>query len=332
MYRDPADPNREIPGDAQWTVLRQIIEERKPATIGINISQHHAFADGLSVNEHQHLSDTLGPQWMGRVVRAEALPVEYLSLRLPEMDATYRSLMQVAHWLIRRAFSSEVILAGVTTNQDVIWWLRQQAHELGYSMWFQPTVRVQKQREVANTSPLAEGGAVVIERGDVLHVDFGLGAFRLKTDTQHMGYVLREGEREPPAGVRFALAKAQRLQELLLARLRPGFTGNQILAATLAAMKAEGINGTVYSHPIGDHGHGAGPLIGLWDQQEGVPGKGDLPVLPGTWFSIELSTRTAVAEWDGRELFVGMEEEAQIDAEGRIRWTLDRQQSYHLVR
>lgn len=332
VYRDPADPNREIPGDAQWTTLRQIIEEQKPATIGINISQHHAFADGLTVNEHQHLSDALGPQWMGRVVRAEALPVEYLSLRLPEMDATYRGLMQVAHWLIRRAFSNEVIQAGVTTNQDVIWWLRQQAQDLGYSTWFQPTVRVQKQREVADTSPLAEGGAVVIERGDVLHVDFGLGAFGLKTDTQHMGYVLREGEREPPAGFRTALAKTQRLQELLLERLRPGFTGNQILAATLAAMKVEGINGTVYSHPIGDHGHGAGPLIGLWDRQEGVPGKGDLPVLPGTWFSIELSTRTPVAEWDGRELFVGMEEEAQIDAEGRIRWTLDRQQSYHLVR
>lgn len=332
VYRDPADPGKEIPGEAQWRVLRQIIEERKPATIGVNISHDHAFGDGLSANEYQHLRDALGAEWMARVVRAEALPVEYLSVRLPEMEATYRKLMEVAHWLIGRAFSNEVVKPGVTTNQDVVWWLRQQALDLGYSTWFQPTVRVQKEREEANTSPLAEGAAVVIERGDVLHVDFGLGAFGMKTDTQHMGYVLKAGETEPPAGIRAALEKTKRLQDLTLERLKPGFTGNQILAGTLEAMRKEGINGTVYSHPIGDHGHGAGPLIGLWDRQEGVAGLGDLAVLPQTWFSIELSTRTPVAEWGGRELFVGMEEEAQIDGEGRARWTLPRQERYHLVR
>lgn len=172
----------------------------------------------------------------------------------------------------------------------------------------------------------------MIDRGDVLHVDFGLGAFGLKTDTQHMGYVLRPGETEPPAGIKAALAKAQRLQDLVLENLRPGRSGNQILASTLTAMREEGINGTVYSHPIGDHGHGAGPLIGLWDRQEGVPALGDLPVLPDTWFSIELGIRFALPEWGGRELFVGMEEEAQIDAAGKVRWTLPRQESYHLIR
>jgi hypothetical protein len=258
--------------------------------------------------------------------------VEYLSVRLPEMEPVYENLMRVAHWLIERAFSNEVIQPGVTANQDVIWWLRQRAQELGYGTWFQPSLRVQKEKETANTSPLAEGGPVVIERGDVLHVDFGLSAFGLKTDTQHMGYVLKPGESEPPAGIRAALRDAQRLQDLLLERLRPGRTGNQILADTLAAMRKADINGTVYSHPIGDHGHGAGPLIGLWDRQEGVPGKGDLPVLPETWFSIELSIRRPVPEWGGKELFVGMEEEAQIGADGRVRWTLHRQENYHLIR
>ena len=311
--------------------MRKIIEERKPATIGVNISHTHAFADGLSAGERQLLADALGPEWMSRVVRAEALPVEYLSVRLPEMEPVYENLMRVAHWLIGRAFSNEVIQPGVTTNQDVIWWLRQRTQELGYGTWFQPSLRVQKEKEPANTSPLAEGGPVVIERGDVLHVDFGLSAFGLKTDTQHMGYVLKPGESEPPAGIRAALRDAQRLQDLLLERLRPGRSGNQILADTLAAMRKADIHGTVYSHPIGDHGHGAGPLIGLWDRQEGVPGKGDLPVLPETWFSIELSIRRPVPEWGGKELFVGMEEEAQIGADGRVRWTLRRQEDYHLV-
>jgi hypothetical protein len=332
VYRDPADPSREIPGDAQWATLRRIVEERKPATIGVNISQTHSFADGLTASEQQQLADALGPEWMRRVVRAEALPVEYLAVRLPEMDGVYRDMMRVVHWLIGRALSSEAIQPGVTTNQDVIWWLRQRAQELGYSVWFQPTLRVQKPGASASASPLAEGGPVVIDRGDVLHVDFGLGAFGLKTDTQHMAYVLKPGEKEPPAGVQAAMRQAQRLQDLVLERLRPGRTGNEILSDTLAAMRKADINGTLYSHPIGDHGHGAGPLIGLWDRQEGVPGIGDLPVLPGTWFSIELGIRAPVPEWDGRELFVGMEEEAQIGPDGRVRWTLGRQERYHLVR
>lgn len=97
-------------------------------------------------------------------------------------------------------------------------------------------------------------------------------------------------------------------------------------------MRAEKINGTVYTHPIGDHGHGAGPLIGLWDRQQGVPGRGDVLVLPNTWHSIELATNTAVPEWDGQELWVGQEEDAAIDAEGKISWVLSRQTEYHLVR
>jgi Xaa-Pro aminopeptidase len=155
---------------------------------------------------------------------------------------------------------------------------------------------------------------------------------RLNTDTQHMGYVLREGETAPPAGIRNALTQTNRLQDLLMERMKPGRSGNQVLADTLAAMKEAGINGSVYTHPIGDHGHGAGPLIGLWDRQQGVPGRGDVALVPGTWFSIELSARTPVPEWGSKELFVGQEEDAALDEAGRMSWILRRQTEYHLVK
>ena len=179
---------------------------------------------------------------------------------------------------------------------------------------------------------LAEDAPVTIERGDVLHVDFGITAMRLNTDTQHMGYVLREGERDAPAGIKRALANANRVQDLLMERMLPGRSGNEVLAATLAAMKAAGIIGSIYTHPVGDHGHGAGPLIGLWDRQQGVPGRGDTLLLPGTWFSIELSASTPVPEWGGQTLWVGQEEDAVLDETGRIAWVLPRQTEYHLVR
>jgi hypothetical protein len=114
--------------------------------------------------------------------------------------------------------------------------------------------------------------------------------------------------------------------------MKPGRTGNEILADTLAAMKAAGIDGTVYTHPIGDHGHGAGPLIGLWDRQEGVPGRGDVPLLPSTWFSIELQATAPVPEWNGQALRSAQEEDVAVDEKGRVAWVLERQTRYHLVR
>ncbi len=239
--------------------------------------------------------------------------------------------MEDAHQLIARAFSSEVVTPGRTTNEDVVWWLREELRRRGYSTWFQPTVRVQTPQK-SGASFLEEPGAVVIERGSVLHVDFGLTGMRLNTDTQHMGYVLRAGEAEAPAGIQRALANANRLQDIVLQQLRPGRSGNEMLASSLAAMKDAGINGRVYTHPIGDHGHGAGPLIGLWDRQEGVPGRGDVKVLPNSWYSIELSAETPVPEWGNRPLWVALEEDAAVDEAGRAAWVLRRQTRFHLVK
>ena len=204
-------------------------------------------------------------------------------------------------------------------------------NDLGLGTWFHPSVRVQKPGK-AGVNLLAEDAPTVIERGDVLHVDFGITAMRLNTDTQHMGYVLREGETDVPAGIKQALKNTNRLQDLLMERMKPGRSGNEALADALAKMKAEGIKGTIYTHPIGDHGHGAGPLVGLWDRQQGVPGRGDVLILPGTWFSIELQATTPIPEWGGKELWVGQEEDAVIDEQGRINWVLKRQTEYHLVR
>jgi len=331
VYRDPDSPQREIYGDAQWQVLRKLIEERKPATIAVNISHTHAFADGLSAGEREKLDDALGPVWSRRLVRAENLAVEYIGVRLPEMLPTYRQMMEIAHHLIARAFSNEVITPGKTTNQDVVWWLREEVAKMGHSVWFQPSVRVQKPAKTG-VSLLRDEAPVVIDRGDVLHVDFGFTALRLNTDTQHMGYVLREGEKDVPAGIKQALKNTNRLQDIVMERARPGRSGNEVLADALAAMKAEGINGSIYCHPVGDHGHGSGPLIGLWDRQQGVPGRGDIVLLPNTWFSIELAATTPVPEWGNQELWIGQEEDMALDAAGRAAWVLQRQAAFHLVR
>lgn len=325
--RAPDGRPREFWGPDQWQVVVDAIRERDPATIAVNISHTHNFADGLSAGEWQQFREALGPDLAARVRHAEAMALDYLAVRIPEMEATYRRMQQLVHRLIATAFSSEVITPGVTTTADVVWWFRQKFNDLGLETWFQPSVEVQ--RRGAN---MVDSVAPVILRGDVLHCDVGITALRLNTDTQHMGYVLRKGETEPPPGLQAALVAGNRLQDIVMDQMRPGRTGNEVLAASLRAMRAAGIDGTVYSHPIGEYGHGAGPLIGLWDRQDGVPGRGGVRLRSSTWYSIELQATTPVPEWGDQRVSMMLEEDAALTPGGTMQWILRRQERLHLVR
>lgn len=318
---------RELWGKAQWDLLARVVRERNPRRIALDISQTHAFSDGLTVGEWEQMQAALGPDLVQRVVRAERLPHDYLAIRVPDMLPTYRRMEELVHQIITTAFSNQVVKPGVTTTEDVAWWMMQRVNDLGLGTWFQTSVEVQR-RGV----DMADSTAPVIRRGDVLHCDFGITALGLNTDTQHMGYVLREGEADAPSGLKQALTVSNRLQDILLSQMKPGRTGNEVLKAALDQMRAEGIDGSIYTHPIGDFGHAAGPLIGLWDRQDGVPGRGDVPLLPSMWHSIELQATTRVPEWNNQPVRMAQEEEAEMTADGTMRWVLRRQSELHIVR
>lgn len=313
----------ELWGDEQWRLLAEIVEDRDPENIVLNIDEHHAFSDGLHSGEREALERALG-SYADRVKRDHRLAQNYIAIRVPEMMPRYRKIEETVHAMIATAFSNAVIEPGVTTTDDVVWWLRQKVQDLGMTTWFQTSVnRVGPDDD--------DWGSGVIDRGDMLWTDFGVVAMRLKTDTQHLGYVLDDGETEVPAGIRQCLANSNRLQDILLEHMEPGLSGNAILANTLAQMRAEGIDGTVYTHPIGDHGHGAGPLIGRWDAQEGVPHRGDVLLEPSTWHSIELQATTPIPEWGNQPVSCRQEEEAYLDEVGARHWAFRRQSRFHVV-
>ena len=318
----------ELWGDEQWQALRSVIEERNPKVIGIDRSTVFAFSDGLSSGELQGMSAALGDKWTTRFRNAEGLPLELIAARLPEEEAFFKRMQELVWSMTQTMFSSRVITPGKTRTSDLVWWWRQRVNDLGLQTWFQPSIEVQ--RKGASDAQLGEDP--VIEPGDLLHCDVGITVARLNTDTQHNAYVLRPGETEPPAGLRQALANANALQDIVVDELRPGRTGNEILAAARARMQAKKIDGTVYSHPIGLNGHGAGALIGLWDYQDGVAGRGDAQVTPSMWYSIELQATTPVAEWGGQRVRMAQEEDVIIDAAGKVRWALKRQDALFLVR
>jgi Xaa-Pro aminopeptidase len=318
----------ELWGDEQWQMLKTVIEEHDPRVIGINRSTVFAFSDGLTSGELKGMSAALGDRWTSRFRDAEGLPLELIASRLPEEEAFFTRMQELVWSMTQTMFSSRVIKPGTSRTSDLVWWWRQQVTDRGLETWFQPTVDVQRKGVTAAQL----GDDPTIEPGDLLHCDVGITVARLNTDTQHLAYVLRSGETDAPDGLKRALANGNALQDIVMAAIRPGRTGNEILTDARARMKERGIDGTIYSHPVGLHGHGAGPLIGLWDYQDGVPGRGDAKVIPSMWYSIELQATTPVAEWGGQPVRMAQEEDAIIGADGKIRWALRRQDRLFLVR
>ena len=319
----PAWEPDERPGatveESQWAAVRRFVDQAAPRAIGVDVSAVFAHADGLAHTEHGLLVEALGPH-AERLVPAEELVVGWLETRLPEEIAALHAMNRLVHQVIDEAYSPAVITVGETTALDVAWWIRQRFADLGVDGWFQPTVGLQRAG-----SPLAdERGTVlpgvpydaVIEPGDLVHCDVGLSTLGLMTDTQRNGYVLHPGETAAPAGLTAALAVGNRMQDLTTAALRAGRTGDQVLAAAREAAAAEGIDGDVYSHPVGVHGHGAGPAIGLWDQQDGVPGAGSAQVHPDTVWALELCVRVPVPEWSGQPVRMALEQGIALTGHG----------------
>ena len=313
------------PNDGQYEGLRKVVEERNPRVIGINESDSWNHADGLTANEKRRLTTALGPQYAARMKSAEMLAVGWLEMKLPEELEAYRHAMKVAHLVIREAFSNKVITPGKTTNEDVVWWMRQRVVEMGLGKWFQPSITIFRQGGV-------KPGEQVIQPGDMLHTDFGLVYLGFSTDTQHNAYVLKPGESDAPQGLKDGLKAANRLQDITMRFATAGNSGNDALRAARQLAIKEGIVPSIYCHPIGYHGHAAGPPIGMTDYQEGVPVRGDYIFQTYTWHSIELNATAKVPEWGGQDVRFALEEDAALMPDGKWDWIDGRQTEFYLIK
>jgi len=301
----------------QWDALVKIIQDRNPKKIGLNTSANYAHADGLSFTEHQEFLDKLPVQYQKRLVSAENVAIGWLETRTEKEMTLYPMICRLSHQIIQEGFSEVVIQPGVTTTDDVVWWFRQRITNLGLDTWFHPTVDVQRTggNEFEHLRTFSKRpDKQVIMPGDLIHVDFGITYLRLNTDQQQHAYILRPGETDVPDALKAAFKQGNRLQEILTSQFKSGRTGNQLLLSALEQAKKEGINGTIYSHPIGVHGHAAGPTIGLWDQQKGVPGSGDYPLLANTAYSIELNAAVELPEWK-KTIRIMLEEDGFFDGQ-----------------
>jgi Xaa-Pro aminopeptidase len=327
-FKSAWDPDSERD---QFKRLAQIVASYQPDRIGINTSLHFDHANGLTHTEHARFMDALPSRLRRNVVSAEALAVGWLETRIPEEMAMYANVNDMAHAILQRALSNEVVTPGVTTTTEVQWWLRETVRSMGLEVWFHPSVSVQRSEAPEHAGDFStKPGEEVIRRGDLMHIDFGIEYLGLHTDTQRMAYVMKDGETQIPAGLVAAFRKGNRLQDVLTGNFASGRTGNDVLRRSRADAIAEGLRPSIYTHPLGLHGHAAGATIGMWDAQGGVPGDGDYPVYPNACWSIELNVTEFVPEWN-KDVRIMLEEDAFFDG-STVRYIAGRQEGLYIIR
>ncbi|MBU2883102.1 aminopeptidase P family protein [Psychrosphaera sp. B3R10] len=312
---------------SQWEALSELLERYQPKNIGLNYSTNWAHADGLVLTDYKTLKTNLPAKWRNKMVSAEALAVSWLEQRIAPEVAMYKDIVRIAHAIIAEGFSNQVITPGVTSTTDLQWWFRERVRELKLQVWFHPSISVQRNEQPAFNSDTAfsEGHEQnIIQYGDLLHIDFGITYLRLNTDTQQHAYVLKPGETAAPQYLTAAFTTGNKLQDIFTDLFKAGKTGNQVLKQARSAAIEAGLKPTIYTHPIGYHGHAAGTTLGMWDAQTGVPGDGDYPLHHNTAYSIELNNAVFIDAWN-KEIRIMLEEDAMFDESGV--WYLDGRQT-----
>ena len=317
----------------QWDSLVKMIVQKKPSKVAINKSQHFALADGITATEYEEFGQALAKKSMTQLVSSEKLAVAWLETRSEMEMQVYPDLIKLGHQVIAEAFSNQVVKPGITTTDDIVWWLREKVLDLRLQTWFHPSVSLQRSSNEKFDHLQAFSDRVnaqVIIPGDLLHMDFGLTYLRLNSDQQQHAYVLKPNETDAPDYLKKALANTNRLQDIFTANFKLGRTGNDVLKLSRQQAVKQGIKPSIYTHPIGYHGHAAGTTLGMWDSQGGVPIKGDYPLHFNTVYSIELNAATFIPEWK-KEIRIMLEEEAYFDQSG-VNYLDGRQTQFHLIK
>lgn len=298
----------------QMPLLAQIIAERDPKRIGINIGAVQWAAGGLTQNLYQQLKDVLSPTYRERLVSAEAACTFWLETLSDIELQYYPKIVYLTHQIIADCFSSDSITVGVTSTDDLQWTFWQISQDLGLEQSFIPFFNLVRSGAGQALYPVDDK---VIRPGDLIHCDVGNRYLRLCSDLQEWAYVRRPGETDAPRGLKELFSHVGRLQEVYMAEFKTGLTGNELLANILQRARHEGIPGPkVYSHSLGYYLHEPGPLIGLPWEQENNPGRGDVQLVPNTVYTMELSIEDAVPEWENQIVRLSCEQDVSFTAGG----------------
>jgi Xaa-Pro aminopeptidase len=321
--------------------LAEAVRKRNPRRIGLNMSPTLPMADGLTVSLKRYLDDAIGPELAAREVSAELLQRDFRVTRTPEETAAYRQVVEWTTVWEEVGLSRAAITPGQTTPDDVHWWWREKAREIGVDIAsFLPGLRIMRNGvTIESNDPNTP-----IEAGDCLSIDAGLSFIHFQTDMKRSAYVLRPGETDAPRGMHQALAAANAVTDRLIGNMQPGRLGHQVWDMTMAALNEDGYETAfamgsaagpttpevgIYCHSVGTSVHD----IGARTAEDNPHAFGDrvrYPLALNNWYSIEHHTATPIAEWDYRTLRVNTEEDSMLTERG-IEFFVPRQTEWLLI-
>jgi hypothetical protein len=293
-----------------WGCIARIIEQHAPKSIGINISSNFGFCDGLNKTLYESLFECLKPEFRERLCSAEELSVRWLQRVTKKETELMRVLVGATQDIVKMCFSREYVKPGITKTSDIEWDMRNIISQLGFDYWFGPDVDLQ--RKAGTSTRMFD---TVIEEGDLLHCDIGIiGKYvRLHTDIQWLAYVKKQGEEHAPVGISELLTLGNKFQDIAAGNFKDQLSGNEVFLNSIRQAMDEGLKPMLYSHPLGTFGHGAGPTVGLYDNQVFVKGSGERPVENNTCYALELNICSSVPEWGGQEVYAYLEEDIYFE-------------------
>jgi Xaa-Pro aminopeptidase len=305
--------------------LAAYVTEVDPERIGVNMAASIGGADGLSHTSYLHLQETLGAPWADRLVSAEKLISDFRSTRTAIEIAAFAEAGEMSREIAERAFSNEVITPGVTALEDVAWWMWDQLLARGLGSSFDmPSVYITGPEGIAATSD-----ETIIQRGDLLMLDWGVGYLDFYTDMKRIDYVLRDGETEAPPGLQNAFDQGVRVRDVMKASIAPAPTALEALERTWDALEEAGFRQVEFNQPssdpnvtdvnlgphsVGNLGHGIGPSLAWFN-----PTRQGYELRPGTLISVELFAYTAAPEWGGAKVRIPLEDDAVVTERG-VEW------------
>lgn len=304
--------------------LKAFVAERDPKRIGVNMSEEIGAADGLSHSAYLELQRTLGEAYAGRLVSAERLVSDFRSRRVATEIAAFAEAGELSRRIAERALSNEVVTPGVTTLEDVAWWMQEELLRRGLASSFDmPSVYVTGPAGIEAVSTRR-----VIQRGEIVVIDWGVCLMNFCTDVKRMAYVLLPGEKQIPAGLQNAFDEARKVRDVVRRNIRPGRRADETLQRLHAKAREAGYQVIDFNkptsgpqtdvvigcHSVGNLGHGVGPSIAWFN-----PLRLSFEIRPSNLFSIEFFAYTAVPEWGGRKLRVPLEDDAIVTERG-VEW------------
>ncbi len=304
--------------------LKEFVTKRDPKSIGLNMSKDIGGADGMSYTGRQELAEILGRKYEARFVSAEKLVSDFRSRHVASEIAAFGEAGDYSYRIAEQALSNEVITPGVTTLEDVAWWMKEQLFKNNLQSSFgMPSVYVTGPNGIEATSTDR-----IIQRGDILMLDWGVGFMNFYTDMKRMAYVLKDGEKEVPKSIQHAFDQAMKVRDIVIGTIKPGITAKQNEINVYQALQDASFtriefnkptaddktNVIIGCHSVGDWGHGTGPSIAFFN-----PVQLTYIVKPTNFLSIELFAYTALPEWGGKKLRIPLEDDAVVTERG-VEW------------